>query len=176
MATLAKRATQRQAHVLKIIDGAARNAFDAHPDAEIGPRLARSIAKRAAGTLIAAWPSVLARSQGGSDCEDGHCNPGPANHGSQLVTCHDGPIAARLAGVTSKLTRRDPIPELVGAISALVGPAKRAGNTERADTLIEVLRMIAARHEIQEMRAAYLLEIKLRKAAKRKMRRARRRL
>lgn len=59
MVTLAKRATPSQARILKIVEGAVLNASDAHKV----PRdtwLARSIAKRAAGTLTAQWPEVLA--------------------------------------------------------------------------------------------------------------------
>ena len=57
--TLAKRATPSQARVMRIIEGAVYNAADAHGD----PRdtwMAKSIAKRAAGTLSAQWPEVLA--------------------------------------------------------------------------------------------------------------------
>lgn len=59
MVTLAKRATSSQSKMLKIIEGAVLNAADAHnlPRDEF---MARSIAKRAAGTLSAQWPIVLA--------------------------------------------------------------------------------------------------------------------
>ena len=59
MPSLYGRATPAQAKVLRIIEGAAFNAADAHGV----PRdtwMARSIAKRAAGTLTAQWPEVLA--------------------------------------------------------------------------------------------------------------------
>ena len=59
MVTLAKRATPAQVRILKIVEGAVLNAYDAHRT----PRdtwLARSVAKRAAGTLSAQWPEVLA--------------------------------------------------------------------------------------------------------------------
>ena len=46
--------------VVRIIAGACDNAAHAHPDWYIDPRLYRSIAKRAAGTLLAAMPDVLA--------------------------------------------------------------------------------------------------------------------
>jgi hypothetical protein len=60
MATLSKRATPQQNVVMRIIEGAIKNATDAHPDWQIDPRFAKSIAKRAAGTLTAQWPDVLA--------------------------------------------------------------------------------------------------------------------
>ena len=60
MISLYKRANARQVRVLRIVEGAVRNASHAHPGKSIDPRMARSIAKRAAGTLTAAWPEVLA--------------------------------------------------------------------------------------------------------------------
>lgn len=61
MVTLAKRATPAQARILRIVEGAVINAADAH-GLRRDPWLARSIAKRAAGTLSAQWPEVLATS------------------------------------------------------------------------------------------------------------------
>lgn len=73
MTTLSKRATLRQARVLRMIEGAVKNALDAHPDYATMPRdkLARSIAKRAAGTLTAAWPDVLAPGRSVSETPQG---------------------------------------------------------------------------------------------------------
>lgn len=60
MVTLYKRATPAQIQALRIIEGAVKNATDAHPGLRIGPGHRRSIAKRAVGTLTARWPEVLA--------------------------------------------------------------------------------------------------------------------
>lgn len=46
---------------MKIIKGAVKNTADHHPDWKITPVMARSIAKRAAGTLSAQLPRVLAQ-------------------------------------------------------------------------------------------------------------------
>ena len=68
MASLYKRATPAQHLVLRMVEGAVKNAFDVHPQGSCSVEyLARSIAKRAAGTLTAGWPDVLARAQAGSD-------------------------------------------------------------------------------------------------------------
>ena len=61
MATLAKRATPEQALLLKVIDGAIRNAQHAHQEIQLSPSHRRSIAKRAAGTISALWAERLAR-------------------------------------------------------------------------------------------------------------------
>ena len=61
MATLSKRATDDQKVILKVIDGAIRNAQHAHPEIQLTPSHRRSIAKRAAGTLSALWDEKLAR-------------------------------------------------------------------------------------------------------------------
>ena len=59
MSTLWKRATARQYRVLKIVRGAVLNAAHAHAE-PISHSFANSVAKRAAGTLTAQWPDVLA--------------------------------------------------------------------------------------------------------------------
>lgn len=60
MASLYKRATPAQARMLRIVAGAVMNAAHAHPEVIIPESFARSVAKRAAGTLTAQWPEVLA--------------------------------------------------------------------------------------------------------------------
>lgn len=68
MSTLSKRATPLQLQMLRIIEGAVKNAFDAHPeliglvllDDRTIERFARSVAKRAVGTLSAQLADRLA--------------------------------------------------------------------------------------------------------------------
>ena len=76
MTSLYRRATPRQKKVLLMIEGACHNAAHAHPKWEFDPRLATSIAKRAAGTLTAQWPDVLAASPSMRSDRDGE--PGQA--------------------------------------------------------------------------------------------------
>lgn len=59
MPSLHKRATPAQAKILRIVEGAVLNTADAHGVTR-DTWMARSIAKRAAGTLTAQWPEVLA--------------------------------------------------------------------------------------------------------------------
>lgn len=59
MVTLSKRATPSQARILKIIEGAVLNTADAHSQKRDNS-LARSIAKRAAGTISSQWVELLA--------------------------------------------------------------------------------------------------------------------
>lgn len=59
MASLYTRKTFRQRRALRIVAGAVMNAAHAHPQYGIDEKIARSIAKRAVGTLTAEWP-VLA--------------------------------------------------------------------------------------------------------------------
>lgn len=61
MSTLYSRATLAQAKILRIVEGAVLNTWDAKGLGR-DPWIARSIAKRAAGTLSAQWPEVLAAS------------------------------------------------------------------------------------------------------------------
>lgn len=59
MVTLAKRATPSQHKLLKIIEGAVLNTADAH-QLPRDNKLARSIAKRATGTISSQWKELLA--------------------------------------------------------------------------------------------------------------------
>lgn len=59
MATLWSRATPSQYRMLRAIAGAVRNAAHAHR-MDMPKNFARSVAKRATGTLTAQWPDVLA--------------------------------------------------------------------------------------------------------------------
>jgi hypothetical protein len=74
MVSLYKRATPSQVRILWAVEGAVLNTADCH--SELGailkpnPGLARSIAKRAAGTLTAQWPDVLAVRSAPSDKVD----------------------------------------------------------------------------------------------------------
>ena len=56
MSTLAKRANPAQVRLMRIVAGAVKNVADCHPDWRFRPEFARSIAKRAVGTISAAWP------------------------------------------------------------------------------------------------------------------------
>lgn len=61
MSTLYKRATPLQKRMLRIIEGAVMNAHHAHAKRDISmERFARSVAKRAVGTLSAQMLDVLA--------------------------------------------------------------------------------------------------------------------
>lgn len=58
MVTLYKRATPSQQAILRAVEGAIKNVADCHPEYNLGPKFARSVAKRAAGTLYAQWLDI----------------------------------------------------------------------------------------------------------------------
>lgn len=64
MVTLYKRINKDQKKLFRMVRGAVKNALDAHPEIKVDEvtreRFARSTAKRAIGTLMAAWPEMLA--------------------------------------------------------------------------------------------------------------------
>lgn len=60
MSSLYKRATPIQRRMLRIIEGAVRQAHDSHPDMTDMNKFARCVAKRAVGTLTAQMPDVFA--------------------------------------------------------------------------------------------------------------------
>ncbi len=148
MATLYKRATPSQARILRIVEGAVKNASDAHRDVKFDRKMARSIAKRAAGTLTAQWPEVLAATSKPS----GNAQPlGVRELGTTLRTLDDPGVgtdglssgkANRGRGAPQTL-RRSPLVKVWGQLAILTGEAKRNGQHERANALIEALKIVA---------------------------------
>jgi hypothetical protein len=135
VSSLYKRATPPQARILRIVEGAVMNAAHAHPGAVVDRRLARSVAKRAAGTLTAQWADVLADS-GPSECGDG--SPLSSHHrrlsDTQKATGREA----------SQVARRFPLRLLIREISRQIRPLKHAGDTERAAAFVDVLKLIHA--------------------------------
>lgn len=134
MSSLYNRATPSQARILRIVEGAVKNATDAHPGLKISPQHRRSIAKRAAGTLTAQWPDVLA-ARGSSE--------------SPLVSSKSRPSGqlsdARKTAGRGSLTfvKRSPLRLLEGQIASQLKALKASGDTERVAAFIDVLRMIS---------------------------------
>jgi len=143
--SLYNRATPRQALVLRMIEGACMNAAHAHPGKPLNQIMARSIAKRAAGTLTSQWRRVLAeplaRSEGGGGELD---NRSTARDGDGLTRSGKrGMIGVRRSpGRASDVSWRASLDSLHRAIGNAVGNARRDGSLERAAALIEVLRLI----------------------------------
>lgn len=119
--------TASQNRIYRAVHGAACNVAHAHPDWKVTQQIARSIAKRATGTLTAGWPEVLAARSMPSDRRRVTLSSPPSR----------GP-SLRLLG------RRSPLPALWKQLSRMVWQAKRDGKTERVETLIEILKIIAA--------------------------------
>lgn len=129
-----------------MIEGACRNAAHAHPGQILDDRLARSIAKRAAGTLTSAWGAVLAVplvwSEGGSvELANGPL-PGTgrtlSGSGGSVANSYDSRPGAR-----QRSQWRAPLQLLHKAIEIAVRDATIRGETERAEAFRDVLRCIA---------------------------------
>lgn len=135
MTTLSKRATPAQRMVLRMVEGAVRNAGHHHPHWGLDDRIARSIAKRAAGTLTAQWLEVLAAS-GPSDKANGDSLAPPRPRG---VKDRDG----LAKGERLRFGRRSPLHSATVAVGLMVRQARKAGETERVAALVDVLRLLA---------------------------------
>ena len=133
MSSLYRRANGPQYRMLKIISGAVLNAAHAHPGHAVDNKFARSVSKRAVGTISASsWPELLAASSpSGAERSVSH----PLRNGSDHCKARGG-RHSRSAG-----PRFAPI---IREISKLIRPAKLAGQTERAEALIDVMRIIGA--------------------------------
>lgn len=135
MTTLAKRATPAQRQIMRVVRGAVKNAADAHPHWNIPPKFANSVAKRAAGTLTALGPDVLAALSAPSD-----------RGGGQYETRHPATALAfqpSRRGALLGLPGRSPLQTLWQDIRRQLWRLKRE-DPARAAVLVDVLRQIAA--------------------------------
>lgn len=121
--------------VFNAITGAVINAADAHPKWNLTRNMAQSIAKRAAGTLTAGWPEVLAACRTPPDEDRSLREYGR----SQRRSFADRGVSS---GQVSQLQFRH-LTLIANKLGDEARKAKYAGNTERVSTIIEVLRMIA---------------------------------
>lgn len=138
MASLYKRATPAQARVIRIVAGAVRNASHSHPELNVPDHFARSVAKRAAGTLTAGWPEVLAARSAPSD---------RATCQTTNKCVHDRAQSIKPFGRGSVTIayRRSPLVDLWADIARMIYAPKKAGNHERVQALVDVLKMIAVK-------------------------------
>lgn len=136
MTSLYKRATPSQARILRAVEGAVKNAAHAHTCDTLPRNFARSVAKRAAGTLAAQWPDVLAAR---FDEPSGRSGAGISGAGRQRWAKPAKPIGRG----SSHVLRRSPLPALWKALAAQIRPLKESGQHEKAAAFVEVLKMIA---------------------------------
>lgn len=160
MTTLAKRATPSQTRILRIIEGAVLNTADAHK-LERDEFIARSIAKRATGTLTAQWPEVLAantRPPKSSTIANGLCRACERRK-HILNKCVRSEHAKLLGGARggygpdrrarrelSQFNRRLPLLELWMRLKREMWQISRSGNIEKINAYRDLLRMINKLH------------------------------
>lgn len=134
MATLYKRSTPSQKRILRIIEGAVKNAEHAHPETKISDRFARSIAKRAAGTISAQWPELLAvvTPSARAVSDSTKASPSSAKLGSQR------------RGGRHTWCSRPSFHTINVRLGAMAGWARKAGHLTRAAAFEDALRVIAS--------------------------------
>ena len=148
MTSLYNRATPSQDRILRIVEGAVLNTADAHGNTR-DVWLARSIAKRAAGTLSAQWPEVLAANSrlpaSGSVADTTKCRACERRaHLARLRVRRQristlGGAAERRA---SQLLRRPPLRELWNRLKREMWQITRADDSAKAAAHVHLLRMI----------------------------------
>jgi hypothetical protein len=134
MASLWKTATPSQHVILRIVSGAVRNAAHAH-SLDMPRNFARSVAKRAVGTLTAGWPDVLAakrqrRQMGRRDAITTRCPECSYQFGG-----HSN--GGRLG-----LARRPPILRLWQKFASEMWKIKRGGTPEQHAAHVRVLQLL----------------------------------
>lgn len=145
MASLYKRATPPQQRILRAVEGAVHNACHAHPGIVVSARFARSVAKRAAGTISAQMPGLLAPLTSASEQGRGdtfHRQGSTASHPSKVPDAPSQLGRAEPREAVTGVYRRLLFFSMQIAIGKLARQARKAGQQERLDTLIEVLRLI----------------------------------
>jgi hypothetical protein len=134
MATLWNRATPPQYRMLRAIAGAVRNTAHAH-QLEMPKNFARSVAKRATGTLTAQWPDVLAatsqRRQEGRVKDWYRAGPEALR-----------PVKGHSKGDRLRLLRRSPIRSLWKRFAAGMWKVKREGTPEQYAAHVQVLKLL----------------------------------
>lgn len=134
MASLYKRASPAQRRILRIIEGAVKNACDAHPNQKFSERFARSIAKRAAGTISAQWPELLAAQM-------------PSKRGGSKPV-KDAPVSAhplrQAQRGAAQRSSRSPFKLIYTRLGSMAGWARKAGHDGRAAAFADALRVIAS--------------------------------
>lgn len=146
MASLHKRATPAQAMLLRVVEGSIKNTCDAHQK-EFDPYFARSVAKRAAGTLSGCWPEVLAAKPSEKIGVATHAvHVARSARKAQLVMSSDGSKVANGPRVGAGLNymRLAPLRKLEKWMVRQMRDIKLSGNIERANAFIEVLREMSA--------------------------------
>ena len=127
----------------RAIYGAVHNALDGHPSWRVPQDFARSVAKRASGTLAAhIGPSALA-SSARSDKGLGRCHDAPARGAGARFRGRllSHALRASSPGASSALQRRL-LTICHQLLSTYVSEAKRTGDLDRAARLIAGLRTI----------------------------------
>jgi hypothetical protein len=143
VSTLWKRASPREAKVLRIICGAVLNTSDAHPGKyKIDARFARGVAKRAVGTLSAQWADVLAvelsrpsRAASGNLVIGSRAGDTSSNSGLRSAQL----LSRKLGGASERLRSLAPLKRAEKELARRISPARARGEIERANALIEAL-------------------------------------
>jgi hypothetical protein len=138
--------TPSQAQIFRAVAGAVKNAADGHKDWKITKVMAQSIAKRATGTLTANWPVVLAAVEP-SEKVLGVAAGRTSGPVSLAKPCHGvearrgTPLRTALRAERRSLLHT--LRTLHNSLGCLAGEARRAGNIERHQALVDCLRLIA---------------------------------
>lgn len=160
MTSLYNRASPPQARVLRIIEGAIKNAADAHDEIRVSPRHRRSIAKRAAGTLTAQWPDVLAASRRSGSLPMAKGRPSPKARRQFNTLGYAALLRLTMERAAGEHTSHDggagapdsprPPPLLGLAEMALwktLGPLRKIGDEEAYDVALALVKLLGRRRK-----------------------------
>jgi ribosomal protein L29 len=130
--------------ILRIIEGAIKNACDSH-GLEFDPYFARSVAKRAAGTLSAEMSAVLAAkpSEKLGVATNLVSSRRAARTWSSASPVRGSKLVMGQSSGRSQNTKVAPLRQLEKHLFSQMRAVKDSGNVEKANAFIEILRKIA---------------------------------
>lgn len=152
MSTLWKRANPVQLRMLVIIAGAVIDVRNHHPGRMPGRSFARSVAKRAVGTLWAQAHTLAGAEMRPSDRDRPHTGKADRRGAeiSELRTGAQGTLPRSTARLRRRLRRRAVfhdrpaiVREFIRRLSKEIKPAKMAGRGEYAAGMIRALKLLA---------------------------------
>lgn len=125
-----------QGQLFDLISGAVFNVIDHHPEYGIDPRAAQSIAKRAAGAILARWPELLT-AQVPSDRSDE-----TSIRSRQTTRRGEANISASSRRRRQVRKGASSFKFLHNRLGNMAGEARKADQQERLQAIIEILRVI----------------------------------
>ncbi len=137
MSSLWKRSTGPQYRMLKIVSGAVLDAANAHPEKKPDKIFARSVAKRAVGTISAQWVELLAADT------TVDLSSGRWRSQSSKACRHRRSLGTSGEKGRPQFTKAAPFAALCKRLGRMIMPARMSGDDEGAKAILAAIKALA---------------------------------